>query len=103
MSANWKSPAICWHTDPGEAFLIGTKESYIQLAEILLKLAASDPEKISIIDDVTVRWPTSRNYLTEFGLDVAIAGIGLVETKEDAARLVNHFRRLNGELPLAGE
>lgn len=103
MSDHWENPAVCWHTDPDEAFLVGTKESYIKLAELLVKLADSTTKESSIIDGVKVSWPSSNDYLTEFGLDIVLQGIGLVENKEEALKVTNHFRRLNGELPLADD
>jgi hypothetical protein len=105
MTKHWQLSAICWHTDPDEAFLVGTRESYIRMANILLKLADTDPSHVypDKLDEVSIGWDSEGNYLTESGLDIVLSGIGIVEKAEDVIKVVNYFRQLNGNLPLAEE
>ena len=103
MSDYWKKPAICWHSDPDEAFLVGTKESFIELAELLLKLAESKPTTTSDISGVELFQVSSEEYLTEHGLDIVLQNITLVHKQEDVGKVINHFRVLNGELPLTDD
>lgn len=88
---------------PAEAFLVGTKESYIRLANLILKLVEEEGSKseIYMIDGVKLKSIISEEYLTEFGLDIVVQGISVVENSEDVEKVVNHFRVLNGELPVA--
>ena len=103
MSDHWDMPAVCWHTDPDEAFLIGTKDSYIKLANLLLELAETPPNETSNIDGAKVSWASSHQNLTEFGLDIVLHEMGFVENKEQVIKVVNHFRRLNGNVPIADD
>ena len=102
MEKHWQKTAVFWHTDPSEAFLIGTKESYRTLAKLLL-LTESDSEKTSSVDGVTVLWPAHDQDLTEHGLDIVLTGIGIVDSSHEVQHLVNYFRQLNVELSLTEE
>ena len=96
---SFKKPAVCWHSDPDESFLVGTRESIVNLANQLLELANSECEA-STVSGVKLLTPTKSEYLTEFGLDIVLQGVIFVEDESDVITVVNEFRSLNGELPL---
>jgi hypothetical protein len=93
---SFKRPAVCWQTDPDEAFLVGTRESIISLANQLLELANGECET-SNIAGVKVLTPKQNKPLTEFGLDVLVQGVSFVEKESDVISVVNEFRILMGE------
>ena len=102
MPEQFKKPAICWHTDPDEAFLVGTRESVIAFARELLRLAESGCIEAQVAG-VKLETPNSPSSLTEFGLDIVLQGVSFIESEENALKVVNHFRVLNGESPLVVE
>tara|TARA_Y100001949_G_C15973616_1_gene325070 strand:+ start:1352 stop:1657 length:306 start_codon:yes stop_codon:yes gene_type:complete len=95
----FKKPAVCWQTDPDEAFFVGTRESIVSLANQLLELANGEFET-SDIAGVKLLTPKRDESLTEFGLDVVVQGVSIVEKESDVISVVNEFRVLTGELPL---
>lgn len=95
----FKKPAICWHSDTDEAFLVGTKESFIYLAKQLMDLVHSECEA-SDITGVKILTPKKQEYITEYGLDIVVQGANFVENEADMIKVANYFRLQNGNPPL---
>lgn len=102
MSNSIKKAAVCWHSDPSEAFLVGTKESLRTLAQgILSQLDELSHE--SKVGSVNVQWAKSNETLTESGLDIVLDGLAVVASERDTIVVVNELRVANGLIPLVGE
>jgi hypothetical protein len=98
-----KNAEICWHSDPDEAFLVGTEESLRKLAHDILNLLEQEKRHESEIGSVRVQFTSSGNPLTESGMDIILDGLAIVESNNDVFKVVNELRVLNGMLPFAEE
>jgi len=95
MSTTKKKPAVCWETDPDEAFLIGTKEELTQFANSIIEQLKGISSEGNY-HGIDVRIPKSSQSLTEVMSDIVIQGLTVVETTQERQELLNRFRKNNG-------